>query len=591
MGLGGLWVYNHFSYPPRQSKSWQNLPQGYQLVVYVPFFAQSWKAFRHSPLWNIWRESPHLGELFLVGQRWDSLLRKYPLLFEWLGGKGVLIALYPEGPLYLLEAPFLAKVGDWRGLMQRLVQQYGWPIDLVEREGYALWRLPEGYLVPAGTFLAYAAQPSLLSRFLRGDQVKVPPWNWGEETWGDTSPWLAIGWEGSALYQRLSHPALDFINYLKWGEIRFYLTEEGIVGEGSWIPTREFWDYTVPTSISIAELCPPNTQLLISLKLKDPVNFYRKYLLPNHEKEIKTAEKWLSISFEEQFFQHLSGEVGIAHSRHPFVLLRLKNPEAFGKSLSLLERRIRWRTPLTTRKTSYRGYTIHHIEVKALFKWLLGKAFSDWEAPYAVQVGEWLIAAKVIDPLHAWIDAYLSRRSLYEKADFSPQLSTISPNSLLIAYLQPNPAEWLQEWLSPTSYKSWQKELNPWQSLYFTLQSSTKSESLACRLQLLWKSFANGDTLPPPPTYSLPSFRDSSIEGTQEEYYPNGVLKRRVTYVEGQMEGEYWEYHPNGTVKVQGYYEQGQKVGKWRYFSSKGELLREENWGQEELSPSSESEK
>jgi uncharacterized protein len=67
----------------------------------------------------------------------------------------------------------------------------------------------------------------------------------------------------------------------------------------------------------------------------------------------------------------------------------------------------------------------------------------------------------------------------------------------------------------------------------------------------------------------------------QEEYYPNGVLKKRAFVVNGELEGEYVEYHPNGLIKVQGYYEQGKKVGVWRYYDKKGTLLREETWSVE----------
>lgn len=578
--LGGIWAYRHFTRPARQPALWQNLPQGFYGVVYVPSFAQSWKTFRHSPLWDILRKSPHLGDLVAEGQGWDSLLRQYPQLFEWLGSRAILISWYPEGPLYLIEAPFLAQIGDWRGTMQKLAELNSWPIQLIEKEGYPLWQLPTGYLAPAGEILAYAEEPTLLIRFLRGENVAQPPWRWDA---AENPPWLIIGWRGPDLHAAFSHPALGFLDSLEWCDLHLYLDEERLTAQGTWTFQQGLWTYVSPTSPSIAELCPPTTQLLLTFRLTDPPTFYRKHLFPLYEKDIVLAEKWLGLSFESLFFEPLSGEIAIAQAQQPFLLFRLKDPEAFRKNLEKAEKRLKNRTPLKNRHIPYRGYTLYHVEVKGLFRWLLGKAFKDWEAPYFTQVGEWLAIAQQPTPLYQWIDAYLARQSLAEKSDF---LSSFPPSTspvVVLTYVQPTPSDWLKFWLPSAELPRWQQEVAPWQALTFSLRQG-EAATLLASFQLIWKTPHTAAQETPMVAESLvkiPISRDTLLEGPQEEYYPNGVLKRRVTYVEGQLEGEYWEYYPNGIVKVQGFYEQGQKVGRWRYYSSKGELLREENWGGE----------
>jgi hypothetical protein len=309
-------------------------------------------------------------------------------------------------------------------------------------------------------------------------------------------------------------------------------------------------------------------------------------MYPKYEKEINQAEHWLSSSFEKDFFAHLSGEIGLVQAEAPFLLLRLKDPEAFSADLGKLERRLRNRTPLRTREIAYRGYKLHYAEVKGLFRWLLGRLFEGWESPYWVQIGEWIAISRSPAALRSWIDTYLSQKSIYERSDFNTTLLTVPEKPLFLGYVAPNPATWMNYWVtSPSALERWKKELAPWQQAYFTLAAS-KTQGLSFTMQIFWQSNApstSSESSLSVPTPTSPSVsQDSSIEGLQEEYYPNGVLKRRATFIEGLLEGEYWEYHPNGMVKVQGYYEQGQKVGRWRYYNARGELLREENWGGEE---------
>ncbi|MCX7606173.1 MAG: hypothetical protein N2170_02750 [Bacteroidia bacterium] len=596
VAMGGIWMYRQFIHPPRSPALWQNIPKDFQLVVYTPSFIRSWKQLRHSPLAEIWSKSPHLAEPFRMGQLWDSVLREAPQLFEWVGNRGVLLSLHPEGKLYLIEAPFLAKIGDWRTFMQETAKKHNWEVTLVEKEGYAFWKLPTGYLAPAGEMLAYSTNTTLLTRFLRGNEAASPPWRWDETTWGDSPPWLSIGWQGKLLYQALSHPTLVFLDKILWGEIHLRLTEEGLYGSGEWLYEPSFWEYTAPSSFGLAELCPTRTQALISFHITDPLTFYRSHLRPLHAQEIETMEKAGSFSVEELFFSHLTGEMGIAQSEYPFLLFRLKEPEKLQHYLTTLREKVAYgarRQPL--HRLLYRGYTLQQVPVGGLLRWFLGPAFTGWENPYFLQVGEWLIVARSPLILQEWIDAYIHRRTLYEKEDFSSTIPSLPTKPVLLAYFQPTPPGWLQSWLPSARYLKWKAELAPWHTLYIAI-STNPTHRLTCALQLSWQPQGGSprdSSFSSPPSISLPfSASDTTLEGTQEEYYPNGVVKRRITYVEGQPEGEYWEYHPNGVIKVQGYYEQGQKVGRWRYFSPKGELLREESWGQEEENPmSNESEK
>ena len=578
IGLGSVWMYRMFMRPPQHKALWQNIPASAAVWFYTPSFARTWKNFRSHPLWEVWQKSPHLSESFAQARAWDSLLRQYPTLFEWLGDRGVLVSLHPIGrkweALYLLEAPFLAKVGDWRGEMASLAQRFGWEVQLVERDGYTLWKLPEGYLAPAGEMLLFSEEPALIVQVLKGQALLASPWDWSPSAWEGRQPILYIGWQGERLAELFGLPALEALRTLTWGEGRLHLTDEGLSLKGYVQTDDPLWQSLSPLQHNPPDILPTDASLVAALTLKEPLHYYRILLLPRYQKEIETAEKWLGLSFEESFIQHLSGDVILSAIPQPILLLRLRDAPAFSQNLNTFHRRLRSRTPLRNQPVAYRGYLIHHLEVKGLFRWLFGKYFASWEAPYLVQVGDWVVIARQPEPLQAFIRATIERRFLSERLSWS---SLLSQEKIAFGlYIDARAVEWLPAFLPASTIATWQTELAPWESGAFAIGPS---ESGRLRYELLLRLAP--PSAPPPqqtttPALSLPTpDREDSL---QEEYYPNGVLKKRAFLVNSQLEGEYVEYHPNGLIKVQGYYEQGKKVGIWRYYDKKGTLLREETW-------------
>ena len=578
IGLGSVWMYRMFMRPPQHKALWQNIPASAAVWFYTPSFARTWKNFRSHPLWEVWQKSPHLSESFAQARAWDSLLRQYPTLFEWLGDRGVLVSLHPIGrkweALYLLEAPFLAKVGDWRGEMASLAQRFGWEVQLVERDGYTLWKLPEGYLAPAGEMLLFSEEPALIVQVLKGQALLASPWDWSPSAWEGRQPILYIGWQGERLAELFGLPALEALRTLTWGEGRLHLTDEGLSLKGHVQTDDPLWQSLSPLQHNPPDILPTDASLVAALTLKEPLHYYRTLLLPRYQKEIETAEKWLGLSFEESFIQHLSGDVILSAIPQPILLLRLRDAPAFSQNLNTFHRRLRSRTPLRNQPVAYRGYLIHHLEVKGLFRWLLGKYFANWDAPYLVQVGDWVVIARQPEPPQAFIRATIERRFLSERLSWS---SLLSQEKIAFGlYIDARAVEWLPAFLPASTIATWQAELAPWESGAFAIGPS---ESGRLRYELLLRLAP--PSAPPPqqtttPALSLPTpDREDSL---QEEYYPNGVLKKRAFLVNSQLEGEYVEYHPNGLIKVQGYYEQGKKVGIWRYYDKKGTLLREETW-------------
>lgn len=47
--------------------------------------------------------------------------------------------------------------------------------------------------------------------------------------------------------------------------------------------------------------------------------------------------------------------------------------------------------------------------------------------------------------------------------------------------------------------------------------------------------------------------------------------------------GPYTRYHENGNLECSGYYKNGQKNGAWKFYSTKGVLLKTEQWDIDKL--------
>lgn len=565
--LGGVWMYRHFMHPPRQPHLWQNIPAGYLLVAYTPSFSRTWRELEHAPLWHALPLNPYVSSVYALGRQWDSLLDTTPELREWFVGHGLLVAVYPEGTLYLIEAPFLRQVGDWRGEMEKLAQKYQWPLSLTEIEGgYVAWKLPQGYLAPAGGILAYATHSRLLGRFLLGENVAALPAQWENRLY-ESSVFLHGVSSGRAIAQLLGVSAEEPFSHLDTLLFQLTFTEEDLRIEGT-SPFSTFWKYIDEQTTALADLCPPSVSAFITFRWKDPIAYFTQYLFSHYSSEIIQGEKTLDISYKKDFFAHLSGEVGLFHGSEAYWLFHLK------------ESGIRLALPHAGREVAYRGYTLQPLRIGRLLEWIGGQRFAGWESVYALQVGEWLLLAKSPAPLREWIDAFISRQSLYNRPDFA---FNSSEKALLVGYLTTQTPIWVKSWF-PSAAASLRQMLMPYQSLYLSIEKAD-SLSLLIRLRLTWQvpePLPSTDTLSKSPTIPLPLLREDTLaEGLREEYYPSGVVKKRYTLLGGELEGEYIEYHPNGMVKVQGYYEQGQKVGRWRYFSAKGELLREEVWSNE----------
>ena len=71
------------------------------------------------------------------------------------------------------------------------------------------------------------------------------------------------------------------------------------------------------------------------------------------------------------------------------------------------------------------------------------------------------------------------------------------------------------------------------------------------------------------------NFKKDTLQGIRELYYPDGQVKVRERYRNGQIDDLYEYFYPNGKVELQGYYINGEMYGVWRKYLDDGSLFEE----------------
>jgi uncharacterized protein len=74
------------------------------------------------------------------------------------------------------------------------------------------------------------------------------------------------------------------------------------------------------------------------------------------------------------------------------------------------------------------------------------------------------------------------------------------------------------------------------------------------------------------------------LEGRFITWHDNGIKHQDGTYLHGQMEGKYEEWDPDGQKIIDGRMLSGKQHGKWTYYNEKGNIIKQEDYTNGELS-------
>lgn len=336
------------------------------------------------------------------------------------------------------------------------------------------------------------------------------------------------------------------------------------------------------------------------------------YSYNNYQKEIETVEKFLDIDVRENFLDWIGEEVtlaqlapmGLGKNNEFAVFLKTTNPETAEENLSLIEKKIKNRTPVKIEDVDYKGFAIHYLSVKGFFKMLLGKYFQKLETPYYTTIGEYVVFSNHPQVLKTIIDAQSENLFLAKVKSFSDFYSPFERKSnAMIIVNTANFIESMKYDLKPQTIKQLEENRSNLSAYPFLgFQLSKEGELFKTRFYAFYNEPAvNSETLET--EEELYSSNEDSVKILIDnwlliadsylvvdlkkdkfiENYASGQVKVEFEVKDGFRHGEYREYHENGELKIKGEYTDDKKSGVWKFYSTKGKLIQKKEYKNGEL--------
>lgn len=312
---------------------------------------------------------------------------------------------------------------------------------------------------------------------------------------------------------------------------------------------------------------------------------------------IKKVEKLLNINLQKDLFDWMGSEIGIAQYETDVLIgnkvknvlaIKVKNKDQAIAGLERIEKQVRKRTPIKFKEVSYKNYPIKYLEIKGLFKAVLGKMFSKIEKPYYTIIDDYVVMSDDPKTLLITIDDFIEQKTLKNAEVYRDFRSKLPEQISVLAYVSPNRHfANFKGVLSPESWASSKKNqmyIRSFSQVALSLTGDAdKMRTVLVSEYMKWEEpeiqaptvyddslnvLEEGDTLNSLDLFIVLNF-NQSLNNT---YYENGQVKTSVEMEGKIMDGSYIEYYENGIIKVKGQYKKGVKHGTWKFYSPAGIL-------------------
>jgi hypothetical protein len=317
----------------------------------------------------------------------------------------------------------------------------------------------------------------------------------------------------------------------------------------------------------------------------------------NQQVAIKKVEKLLNINLQKDLFDWMGSEIGIAQYETDVLIgnkvknvlaIKVKNKDQAIAGLERIEKQVRKRTPIKFKEVSYKNYPIKYLEIKGLFKAVLGKMFSKIEKPYCTIIDDYVVMSDDPKTLLITIDDFIEQKTLKNAEVYRDFRSKLPEQISVLAYVSPNRHfANFKGVLSPESWASSKKNqmyIRSFNQVALSLTGDAdKMRTVLVSEYMKWEEpevqaptvyddslnmLEEGDTLNSLDLFIVLNFN----QNLNNTYYENGQIKTSVEMEGKLMDGSYIEYYENGVIKVKGQYKKGVKHGIWKFYSPSGIL-------------------
>ncbi len=315
-------------------------------------------------------------------------------------------------------------------------------------------------------------------------------------------------------------------------------------------------------------------------------------------KNIKKVEKLLGIKLQENLFDWMGSEIGIAQYEtdklignkvNSVMAIHANDIKNAQKQMADIEKQIKKRTPLKFKELDYKGYKIQYLEIKGLFKALLGKLFKSFDKPYITYIDNYVVMSDDPKTLLMTIDDFINKKTLSTVGDYNKFKSKYSEQNSVFAYISAN--KHFQNFKGLLEAESWkssqenQKYIRCFPHIGLGLSGEGDRMRTVFSSQLIpfdvknelsseIDSTSENDTLSYMELFLIKHFQHN----TDFTYYDNGLVNT-ATEIDGSIpHGVFIEYYDNGIIKIKGRYKKGLKEGTWKYYDTTGKEEKKEKY-------------
>jgi hypothetical protein len=639
IAAGGLTfiVYKFFIEPRERYQSIYLVPENAAFIVESDKPFKAWESIIHSKAWGHLRTNTFLAKLDTSIRSVDSLINSKKLLLKMIGSRKVLVSAHSYHNKYdFLYVIDLKKISKLKNIKNHLSKIFGENFRLTQRD-YKGVEIFELFDINSSEMYYF----SLVKNQLIFSKVYLLL-----ESSIDQTDKLTIGRDlnyievskrvsGKGLFNLYIHYKY-FDNYIEellgktnefvssvssglhYSGISFDIDEDALIkltGFTSVNDTVSSYFMAILNSGKgtqrILEVTPQRTASFIRLGFDDMVTFYEnieyslgKEIFKGYSDAVQSIEKRLDIDIKENFFKWIDNEIALVQTQpsnlgknNEFAaIIKAKDIRNAKKNLDYILSRIKKKTPVKFKETSYKDYYIKYLHIPGFFKIILGKLLSKLEKPYYTIIDRYVIFSNHPQTLKSIIDDYESGHTLVNSVEFHDFSKNFSSKSCVFIYVQtPLFLTNLKEFVDVQTWSKIQKNKGYFTSFpHIGVQLDNVEELLKLNIATQYSeqvedftpAYFKLESVPveTPDTYNqvpektkLPGKPEIVIDdldaGKYEDYYDNGQLKLSVGLKNGLKHGNFMEYYENGTVKTKGRYKEDQMHGTWSYFNEQGDLI------------------
>lgn len=367
------------------------------------------------------------------------------------------------------------------------------------------------------------------------------------------------------------------------------------------------------------EIMSGRTAFYTNIGIEDPLTFVKelettlstndKATYDAYKSNRKKIESLFGISLDEHFLSWMSGEFAISQSepgllgREPELILAIhtKDIKDAREKMDFIEKKVKNRTPIKIKTTTYKDFDVKYIEMKGFFRLFFGGLFDKFEKPYYTYIDDYVVFSNKSASLLSFIEDYEQKNLLKNNPGFKKAYSYFHSSSTVFVYTDvPKFFPQLKTMVSPATWKDMQANSDVLYSFpYWTMQIVSNKQQVSLHYIMDYQPYVEEPAVEPTDEEidkedkemnedaeterelmsELKRFYVEKFEGNVlREFYPDGTLKSESEVKDGRRHGRYREYYEDGKLKIRGKYSKNKPKGTWKYYTDEGKFERKEKF-------------